>query len=247
MKRKKNLLLIIVMAFFLLIGNVKAAEEEEELCKPTELSALRSMAANVKVAYFPTSEVVESNTPNFETDHTTSYLNYMDIKIYNINTKLEVIVKAKGIEESYRSTHVGPDGTITLRQTPQNEVVNYTFEVRSFEGGCYDRVLRKIKLSLPRYNFYSQLAACSDIPDFYLCQEYTTIKIDGATFYDKVDEYKAKLLSIEEQEKADENNTGAVSQALSSVSKYKYVIVGVVVVIGVLLTIFILNRKKSVL
>jgi hypothetical protein len=52
-------------------------------------------------------------------------------------------------------------------------------------------------------------------------------------------------LTLEEQAKVDENNTGAVSQALSSVSKYKYVIVGVVVVIGVLLTIFILNRKKS--
>jgi hypothetical protein len=47
-----------------------------------------------------------------------------------------------------------------------------------------------------------------------------------------------------------EVNSGLISKTdgswsgLSS-SKYKYVIVGVVVVIGVLLTIFILNRKKS--
>lgn len=246
MKKRKNfLLLIIMMAFFLFIGNVRAADDENT-CKPTTLSSLRSMAANVKVTYVPVTETVQFSTPNFETGATEGYRNYLDIKIYNVNTKLEVTVKADGVEEILTSNDVGGDGAITLRQVPQNETVTYTFTVRSYEGGCHENVLRTLKLTLPRYNFYSQLGACADIPDYYLCQEYTTYKVDGATFYDKVDEYKAKLLTLEETEEA-ENNTGLVSQAISSVSKYKYVIVGVVVVIGVLLTIFILKRKKSVL
>lgn len=246
MKKRKNfLLLIIMMAFFLFIGNVRAADDENT-CKPTTLSSLRSMAANVKVTYVPTHVTEELDRPNFETGVSVSEKNYLDIKIYNVNTKLIVYVSADGVYESFDSNDVGPDGAITLRQIPKNETVTYTFEVRSFEGGCIDNVLRTIKLTLPRYNFYSQLGACADIPDYYLCQEYTTYKVDGATFYDKVDEYKAKLLTLEETEEA-ENNTGLVSQAISSVSKYKYVIVGVVVVIGVLLTIFILKRKKSVL
>lgn len=246
MKKRKNfLLLIIMMAFFLFIGNVRAADDENT-CKPTELSELRSMAANVKVTYVPVSVTEELEQPNFETGVSVSEKNYLDIKIYNVNTKLLVNVSANGILEDYTSADVGADGAITLRQVPKNEVVTYKFEIRSFEYGCYDNVLRTIKLTLPRYNFYSQLGACADIPDYYLCQEYTTYKVDGATFYDKVDEYKAKLLTLEETEEV-ENNTGLVSQAISSVSKYKYVIVGVVVVIGVLLTIFILKRKKSVL
>lgn len=245
MKKRKNLLLIIMMAFFLFIGNVRAADDENT-CKPTTLSSLRSMAANVKVTYVPVTETIEYTTPNVETGGTVGYRNYLDIKIYNVNTKLEVTVTANGVEEIVTSNNVGADGAITLRQVPQNEVVNYTFTIRSYEGGCHESVLRTLKLTLPRYNFYSQLGACADIPDYYLCQEYTTYKVDGATFYDKVDEYKAKLLTLEDKEQK-ENNTGLVSQAISSVSKYKYVVVGVVVVAGVLLTIFILKRKKSVL
>lgn len=246
MKKRKNFLLIIVMmAFFMFIGNVKAAEDD--VCSPTELSSLRSMAANVKVTYVPFTETVELETPNFGTGISVSTRNYLDIKIYNINSKLNVTVIADGVNEFFDSGHLGADGAITLRQTPRDETVTYTFEVRSYEGGCYDNVLRTLKLTLPRYNFYSQLGACSDIPDYYLCQEYTTYKVDGATFYDKIDEYKAKLLTLEENGNVEENNAGAVSQAISSVSKYKYVIVGVVVVIGVLLTVFILKRKKSVL
>lgn len=246
MMKRKKILLIIMMAFFLFIGNVRA-EGEETTCKPTDLSSLRSMAANVKVTYVPVTETVKFDKPNFETGATEGFRNYLDIKIYNVNTKLEVTVTASGVNKIFTSKDVGADGAITLRQVPQNEIVTYTFEIMSYESGCHGNVLRTLKLTLPRYNFYSQLGACADIPDYYLCQEYTTYKVDGATFYDKVDEYKAKLLSLESGDKTDENNTGIVSQTLSNVSKYKYVIVGVVVVVGVLLTIFILKRKKSVL
>ncbi|MGN1371141.1 MAG: hypothetical protein ACI4XM_02515 [Candidatus Coprovivens sp.] len=247
MKKEKNFLLLIIMiAFFLFIGNVRAADDENT-CKPTDLSTLRSMAANVKVTYVPVTETVKFDKPNFENEATEGYRNYLDIKIYNVNTKLEVSVKASGVDKIVTSKDTGGDGAITLRQIPQNETVTYTFEIRSYENGCHTNLLRTIKLTLPRYNFYSQLGACADIPDYYLCQEYTTYKVDGATFYDKVDEYKAKLLSLEENANEEDDNTGVVSQAISSVSKYKYVIVGVFVAIGVLLTIFILKRKKSVL
>ena len=247
MKKEKNFLLLIIMsAFFLFIGNVRAADDENT-CKPTDLSTLRSMAANVKVTYVPVTETVKLSNPDIETGAMEEYNNYLDIKIYNVNTKLEVSVKASGVDEIVTSSDIGADGAITIRQIPQNETVTYTFQIRSPENGCYSNVLRTMKLTLPRYNFYSQLGACADIPDYYLCQEYTTYKVDGATFYDKVDEYKAKLLSLEESADVDDDNTSAVSQAISSVSKYKYVIVGVFVAIGVLLTIFILKRKKSVL
>ncbi len=246
-KRKKYLLFIIMLAFFLFIGNVRAADDTETVCKPTDLSSLRSMAANVKVTYTPVTVTVDTGVVNQEVQTSTLIRNYLDIKIYNINTKLKVIVDGPGIDNKiFDSSSVGVDGAITIRVVPQSQIVTYNFEVVSLLYGCGDKTLRKLKLSLPRYNSYSQLSICSDIPDYYLCQEYTTYVVDGATFYDKVDEYKAKLLTLEEKEN-DDDNTGIVSKTISGISKYKYVIVGVVVAIGVLLTIFILKRKKSVL
>ena len=82
MKKEKNFLLLIIMsAFFLFIGNVRAADDENT-CKPTDLSTLRAMAANVKVTYVPVTETVKFDKPNFENEATEGYRNYLDIKIY---------------------------------------------------------------------------------------------------------------------------------------------------------------------
>ena len=106
--------------------------------------------------------------------------------------------------------------------------------------------MRTIKLTLPKYNYYSQLDVCDDIPDYYLCQPYTKYSVDGGTFYDKVDEYKTKLSTLE-KEKEENNNTSFVTNTMSGISKYKYLIVGIAVVVGVVLTIFVLKKKGSTL
>ena len=104
-----------------------------------------------------------------------------------------------------------------------------------------------MKLTLPRFNYYSELDICQDIPDYYLCQQYTTYDVDGATFYDKVDEYKAKLAAQAEESEATDDNTSIINKAISGVSKYKYVVVGVIVAIGVVVTVLILKKRKKVL
>ena len=245
MVRKKKFILVLVLAFFMFLGNVRA--EEDKVCKPSELSELRTMAANVKITYIPVSVREEYDEPDPETGATAGQTHYLDIKIYNMNSKLFINVD-KGREDFVvDSNNVGPDGSITLRQIPMSESVTYEFEIMSDEYGCYKEKLRTIKLTLPKFNFYSQLAACQDIPDYYLCQEYTTFEVDGATFYNKFDEYKAKLLTLEEAGDMELDNNGIVSTAISIVSRHKYAIVGVVVAIGVALTIIIVKRKKSVL
>lgn len=247
MKKRKNFLLIIFIMGLFLIGN-KVYAAEEATCKPKELSELRSMAANVKVTYVPLTETVKLDVPDVETGATATTVKYLAIKIYNINTKLNVLYDngtAEGILSHY---DIGSDGAITLKQKVQTYTVDYEFEITSNEYGCGEHTLRTIRLTLPRFNFYSQLDACADIPDYYLCQQFTTYEVDGATFYDKVDEYKAKLLTLDKDVDLDEeDNNSVISQAFSTVSKYKYIVVGALVVIGVVATIFILKRKKSVL
>lgn len=248
-KDKKILMLAIVLFTFLFMGNVKAVEEDIKICTPTQLSELRSMAANVKVTYVPTTVVGELGYADEEAGgvNTNVTRNYLDIKIFNLNSKLKVRVNNSQKEILVSAENIGADGAVTLRQTPLSYQVNYTFEIYSEEYGCLAETLRTIRLTLPRFNYYSQLLACEDIPDYYLCQPYTTFEVNGATFYDKVEEYKAKLLTLEqEKDKEEIDNTDLVSKAISSISKHKYIIVGVIVAVGVVLTVIILKRKKSV-
>ena len=265
MKRKKKIFVIIFMlAFFLMIGNVSAAEDKENMCTPTQLSELRSMAANVKVTYVPVTEAEKLTTPNGESGAEYVSKRYLDIKIFNLNTKL--IVNAKNGIDSFTitSNDIGGDGAVTIRQPASTSAINYEFEVTSLLYGCSLETLRTIKLTLPKYNYYSQLDVCDDIPDYYLCQPYTTYSVDGGTFYDKVDEYKAKLSSaftpvlspfarslvivLLIQEGTFKICSSATSSILKfSISKYKYLIVGIVVVVGVVLTIFVLKKKGSAL
>ena len=88
---------------------------------------------------------------------------------------------------------------------------------------------------------------CEDIPDYYLCQSFVTYDIDGSTFFKKVEDYKAKLLVNDGDKEGikTDDNTGIVSKTISSVSKNKYIVVGIIVVVGVIVTIFVLKRKKS--
>lgn len=251
--RKKNnfLMLTFMLAMSLFIGLKMVYAEDDTTCNAVSLNELRTMAANIKVSYVPTT--IKENMP-YDEESGTDYMTvrYLDVKIYNITSKLYVRTEASG-ENTTSSTrvvslkNVGADGAATIRHKAINQPITYTFTVFSDAYGCTGRTLRTMKLTLPRFNYYSELDICQDIPDYYLCQQYTTYKVDGATFYDKVDEYKAKLLAQNENKENTDDNTGIISKTISSVSKYKYVVVGVVVAVGVVITVVILRRKKSVL
>jgi hypothetical protein len=77
-----------------------------------------------------------------------------------------------------------------------------------------------------------------------LCQEYVTQQVDGTTFYDRIATYKEKLAGQGEVEE-DQNNTGAVNKIFKGASKFKYLIVGIIVVLGVVITIVIIKRKEN--
>ncbi len=253
--KKKFFMLTIMLVMFLFTGTVYA-EEDDRVCKPTQLSELRSLAANVKVTYVPVEVVEDLGVPDPEEDATKISRKYLYIKIYNLDEKLKIDVKNSGrgltdtIDITLSKRNADPEGVITLKQAAITETVMYDFEIYSDHYGCTS-TLRAFRLTLPKFNYYSQLDICQDIPEYYLCQQYTTYTVNGATFYDKVDEYKAKLLTQKEEDEKNKeeeiDNTTFVSKAMTTVSKNKYIIVGIVVAVGVVITVVILKRKKSVL
>lgn len=243
--KKENIFLMIIMAVstFMFTSTVFAAEKEKT-CTAMQLGELRELASNIKVTYFPRAMIVDTSE-DIETGATKYTARYIDIKIYNMHSKLYIDVQNdSNFKDVVSIANLASDGTITFRQDMVSKKVNYVFKVMSDEYGCQGNTLRTIKLSLPMYNSYSELEICSEIPEYYLCQEFVTSPVDGATFYDKVDAYKAKLL--EQNKNNGEDNTGGINKTFASASKYKYLIVGVIVALGVIITIVIIKRRENV-
>lgn len=244
-KRDAFFMITMIVSLFLFTNTVFADDAESRTCTAKQLSELRQIAANVKVSYLPRTEIVENDYVDVETGATKYTKRYLDIKIYNMNTKLYVEVKNdEGYENVVTITELGDDGTITFRQAPLSKKVNYTFTIKSDAYGCETNVLRTIKMTLPMFNSYSQLDICTEIPDYYLCQEYVTQQVDGTTFYDRIATYKEKLAGQGEVEE-DQNNTGAVNKIFKGASKFKYLIVGIIVVLGVVITVVIIRKKDK--
>lgn len=245
MKKKNIFLTLIMVVSMLLFTDTVFAVQEEAKCSAMQLRELREIAANLKVTYVPKSVVVDID-PDLSTGATSYTAKYLDIKVYNMSSRIYLDVKNDaGFSTVATASNLISDGTLTFRQEVISEKVNYEFVVKTTENGCANEELRTIRLSIPIYNSYSQLDICKDIPDYYLCQEFITTPVDGATFYDRVDAYKAKLLE-QGNKKEDEDNTGIVDRTFNNVSKYKYLIVGVIVALGVVITIVIIKRKENV-
>lgn len=240
--RRKLILLLFVLFTCFITSNVSA--EELEACSVTELAKLRQTAANIKVSYVP--GVTENEITDGSGETATTQTRYIDVKIFNVTSGMTVNLEVTGDDINSASktldyTNKGSDGAITIRQSYLDSITNYLITITSSDGNCYGDTLRTFKLTLPKFNSYSELRACEDVPEFYLCQEYITFNIDGSTFYDSVDSYKEKLSNSESDPTVVDTIT---STTLNNVSKYKYFIVGGIVALGVVATIVIIKRKR---
>ena len=250
MMGKKKFFIVILMAMFLFIGSVAAEEEIKGTCSAAEKSQLMSEAANVKVTYLPVS--VTKKATDGESGYTMDIdAKYLEVRVYNLsyNFHVDVTYGGNGLDtQGFTITYPminTEDGAYAFRQNGTDANVAYTFNIVADTGGCIGETLRSIQLTLPKYNYYAELETCKDIPDYYLCQDFTTYNIDGLTFYDKVDQYKEKLATAENNAKKD--NNGAVSKTLTAVSKHKYLVVGIIVAIGAVATVIVVRKKRSVL
>ena len=245
MKRINNIFiytLIVLICFVTAIGIVKAEE-----CTLVEKNELKSKASNIRINYITGTKDVEGK--DYDGSTVSAISRYIDIKIFNITSDLFVRIKSSGdnvnIEEKLMDYHnMGPDGSITIRIPALDVVSDYTFEIFSYSTNCRGEVLRTIRLTIPKYNSYSQLEACKDNKDFYLCQEYITFNIDKDNFYKQIDEYKEKGGA-----NADVliNEANALNKIVNPNSKLRFVVVGLLLVGGIIATYFIVkkNRKKS--
>lgn len=254
MRKKKSIKYIVSFVILFLVGIAFVNADDSVTCDTVTKGKIRQAAANIKANY-----IVEEEEKSYEDEYggTSTYADrFLVIKIYNVVSGMYLTVsssvedaakdKVTTVNQTLYMSDIGADGAISIKQDNFPYLVTYEINVyASIDSPCSGIKLRTINVTLPKYNTYSNLDACDGFSDYYLCQEYITFDIDGKTFFNKLDEYKAKVLDEENGTKGIEDSTTG-SDIVSSVSKNKYWIVGIIIVIGVILTIVIVKKKQKV-
>lgn len=242
---------IYIMLFVLLLFSFfNVVSAKDEVCSSTLKNQLREIASNVEITYVTGEENVETtDVPVSEQEKNDNkyYMKkyYFDIKIYNVNSK----IKIKGIDETNGTTYdlsyknIGSDGTITIRvDSNSDRVLNWKFIIYSNYSGCYEDSLRTIKLTLPIYNYHSELSACDDVPDFYLCHQYIMAPINVTNVNEAIEQYKKKLSDTKKEQSGKIENS--VTETINNMVEHKYIIVFVIIFIGLIITCVILFKNK---
>ena len=88
------------------------------------------------------------------------------------------------------------DGTYTFNVKDTDNIVTYTFIVRSMKFGC-SHDIRTFTLTKPRKNPYSDMDICKyeELEDYFYCQKWVTQKIEG-TESEIIAKIKAKRKGI---------------------------------------------------
>ena len=220
--------------------------ESYSACSNADIVELSKVASNVKIVYEP----YEYKPDGFDDENSPNYsvIYYMmDIKIYNVTSDISIGVVGEDGGYTVDMKNMNSDGVIVLRSKDTKTIKNYTFNVYSKSANCSNKILRTIKLTVPKYNQYSSRSACDDIPQYYLCHQFINFDVDASNFISNIENYKEKLKKkqIVDNNKKDDKTSVATQKILKSVSDNKFTIIGGILVIGVVITVLILRRRNS--
>lgn len=227
-------ILIIIMTMFLFNVNVSA----KSLCDYNEQTELNAKVANIKVSY----DVIDK-TLHFADGDANQRL--FKIQVLNVTDEFYIIVKndINNEEITYNSTNA-INGIISFEWDYVETVTNFTIQVYTTnKTNCADEKYKTFYLTTPRYNEYYKYSICSDLSDFYLCQEFVTFdKVNRDNFFSQINNYKNGEINNKGEEPLIENPT-ITDKLFEFINVNKWYIFGGIVVITSL--IVIINKRKS--
>lgn len=244
MKKIGNKILFLA---FVMFGFMMGTRAEDETCSVEDKVRLRNLAAMVSVNY-ETVDIygdVEEGSLGYAPGEKELKGVALDVKIRNLDDSMYVIAESPYLKKDIVAdkSNKNSKGEIVIRKSNLKQVEQMTFTVYSYEK-CTNDELRVINLTIPKFNPSSRLAMCSDVPEYYLCQPLVTYDIKNVDYSKNISEYKEKLAN-QQSKPALENKSDSESGVAGFVSKNKYLIVGIVVAIGIALTIVVLKRRGS--
>lgn len=235
---KKNYLLVLLVLFMAFTLKVNAST-----CSSERIVELSTLASNVNVSYERYDDEVTYENPLLE-EQDTKITPKFYITIYNLEEGLNVYLKRTDTNQSIVRTvdNVDDDGVLYIDLGEAYKVKNVEILIRSDDSNCQNEVLKSTNLTLPMYNKYFFYKACEENPDFEMCQEFTTVdysNVSEKTFNEKLNTYK------EEKQKEEERKNSVWFKISQFLDKYKWIIIGVIAGIVIVIITYIVRRKKS--
>ena len=214
---KRKILLIIL----LLSLKIDAMALTYGGCEYSAISRIKSLVSNINISY---DYHIVDNTA------------YFDITLNNIPQDIYFMDTDTNIKYTYSDTN---NGEITVYDHTKS---SGSFKFYSTLDKCYGISVGTKYYTLPIYNKYFKDEACLDIPEFSLCQKWSSINYTYDEFKKLVDEYKKKKNDSEENEDIPEYNKTIIDKAIDFyISYYYFILVGIILIcIPIML---IKNRK----
>jgi len=215
--------------------------EARSSCPQSVIKDVSKAATYVKANY----EVFDNSTIKTLTDgkDSTEYKipNYnFEISIYNITPELYVTIKNNVTNETIKVTHdMTTDGIYTFSNDDFGRIYNYTFQVSSAHEECYNKKLRTLRLTLPRYNAYSEFNYCKNSSSYY-CQRFV-----GTELGIKNTEDFYKKISVNNKKAIEKGKIDVLTDIIKSHWKLYLSIFGGVLILFIGTIIFLRSRKKK--
>ena len=213
----KKIKYVLFLILIVFSFNVKAANDT---CDRNEILRLKEIAKKVEFDY---DYKVVNRVASFS------------IKAVNLNKEIKVRIIEDYYKGKYREFKDDGSHTATLDDFSTGQKVPITITAY-VSNKCSGEVLSKQTIKLPYYNYFYSPDRCKGNEDFKYCKLLITENIDEAKFEKEFFTYlKAKIDNqIEEEKTTSEYN-----------DKVRYIIIGVVSFIVLILAIMIIIRNVS--
>lgn len=205
-------------------------------CSNEDAKKLKEAAKKIKVSYetkkisIGMGEVLDS----LEYEETELFDTGFAIKITGITEDVYVVVKNDYSGDIFTYHYADTEnGTKEIESLANDELVTFTFDVKSENTNCKDETYRKISLTTPIYNSYSEWQYCADNPGLNVCEKLVYEKVTS-------EEFDEAIKSNDEEKEIKDNKTNIIKD-----NKYVFIIGGSVVIIGVATALVQIKKRRS--
>lgn len=222
-------ILILIMSLFSM--NVYA-----DKCDSKTKSDLLKEANLIKVDY---DEIEKTEEVDDGYNQYTAVDRSLDISLYNLTNNFSLEISNDINDEViYAENNEFKDGKYTFNDDDAYTLAKYKIKVYS-NTSCDRYLIKTINYTKPMYNPNFNYAICDDNSGVPYCQKYITNKkyifYNGIGLGEAIDDYKKNGEVI-----PDEENKKNFFEKY-----YVYIIVGTVLIAGSVITIVLVNRKRS--
>lgn len=161
-----------------------------------------------------------------------------EISIKNITEDIYVVVKNDYSNDTFTYHYKDTEnGTKTFQSLANDENVTFTFEIKSENSNCINETFRKVSLTTPIYNSFSEKQYCVDNPKLDICQKFVGEKYTSEDF----DKEVSKNNKDNKTDNSNENKNNFIKD-----NKYLFIIGGsVIVIIGVATALVQVKKRRS--